>query len=103
MSVFDDIKLGLEQSIEYEKGNLKARKTTLSIAPLETFTSKEIKEIRSQTGLTQSSFAKYIGVSVKTVEAWESARNQPDGAARRMLALTKSNPQFPTSSGIIEQ
>ena len=103
MSVFDDIKLGLEQSIEYEKGNLKARKTTLSIAPLETFTSKEIKEIRSQTGLTQSSFAKYIGVSVKTVEAWESGRNQPDGAARRMLALTKSNPQFSTSSGIIEQ
>ena len=42
MGIFDDIKLGLEQAIEYEKGNLKAKKTTLSIQPLESFTSTEI-------------------------------------------------------------
>ena len=69
MSLYDEIKLGLEQAIEYEKGNLKARKTALSVMPLETFTSSEIKEIRNQTGLTQALFAKYMGVSVKTVEA----------------------------------
>ena len=46
MSLYDEIKLGLEQAIEYEKGNLKARKTALSVMPLETFTSSEIKGIR---------------------------------------------------------
>lgn len=101
MGIFDDIKLGLEQAIEYEKGNLKAKKTTLSILPLETFTSVEIKEIRNKTGLTQVLFAKYMGVSVKTVEAWEAGRNHPDGAACRLLAITKANPSFPTSSGIV--
>ena len=44
MAVFDDIKLGLEQAIEYEKGDLKAKKTTMAVLPLETFTSAEIKE-----------------------------------------------------------
>ncbi len=34
MSIFDDIKTGLEQAIEYEKGTLKAKKTTISVAPL---------------------------------------------------------------------
>ena len=47
MGIFEEIKLGLEQAIEYEKGNLKAKKTTISILPLDTFTSAEIKEIRN--------------------------------------------------------
>lgn len=101
MAIFDDIKLGLEQAVEYEKGNLKAKKTTITILPLDTFTSSEIKEIRLKAGMTQASFAKYLGVSVKTVEAWEAGRNHPEGAACRMLSLTRTNPQFPVLSGII--
>lgn len=101
MSVYSEIKLGLEQAIEYEKGNLKAKSTTLSILPVDSFTSAEIKQIRKDTGLTQSVFAKYMGVSVKTVEAWEAGRNHPDGAACRLLAITRANPSFPISSGII--
>jgi putative transcriptional regulator len=101
MGIFEEIKLGLEQAIEYEKGNLTARKTTLTILPLETFTASEIKEIRRQTGLTQALFAKYMGVSIKTVEAWEGGRNHPDGAASRLLAITKEHPSFPTDFKII--
>ncbi len=103
MSLYEEIKSSLEQAIEYEKGNLKARKTTLSVMPLDTFTSSEIKEIRNKTGLTQVLFAKYMGVSVKTVEAWEAGKNSPEGAARRMLTLTRTDPSFPVSSGIIAQ
>ena len=69
MSIFDDIKIGIEQAIEYEKGNLQAKKTILSIAPVDVFTPGEIREIRISTGLTQVLFAKYMGVSPKTVEA----------------------------------
>ena len=101
MSVFDEIKLGLEQAIDYEKGNLTAKKTTMTVLPLETFSSIEIKEIRKQTGLTQVMFAKYMGVSVKTVEAWESGKNQPIGSACRLLGLTRADPAFPQKSGIV--
>lgn len=101
MGIFDDIKLGLEQAIEYEKGNLRARKNTISVLPTQTFTAAEIKEIRNGTGLTQALFARYMGVSAKTVEAWEAGRNHPEGAACRLLAITKANPSFPTLSGIV--
>lgn len=101
MSVFDDIKTGLTQAIEYEKGNLNARSSVLSIEPVSKFEAKEIKQIRNNTGLTQVLFAKFMGVSVKTVEAWESGRNHPDGAASRLLFLTAKNPLFPIQSGIV--
>ena len=101
MSLFDEIKEGLNQAIEYEKGNLKAKTTIRTIRPLEKFTSVEIKEIRTSTGLTQVLFAKYMGVSVKTVESWEAGRNHPDGAACRLLSITRQNPKFPTTSGIV--
>jgi len=101
MGIFDDIQTGLEQAIEYEKGTLKAKTTVLSIAPVDVFTPDEIKEIRKSTGLTQVLFAKYMGVSVKTVEAWEAGRNHPEGAACRLLTLTRNDPTFPKSSGIV--
>ena len=101
MAIFDDIKLGVEQAIEYEKGNLKAKKTTLTITPVEAFTAQDIKDIRNQTGLTQVLFARFMGVSVKTVESWEAGRNHPVGAACRLLTLTRNDPLFPQRSGII--
>ena len=101
MAIFDDIKLGVEQAIEYEKGNLKAKKTTLTITPVEVFTAQDIKDIRKQTGLTQVLFARFMGVSVKTVESWEAGRNHPEGAACRLLTLTRNDPMFPQRSGII--
>ena len=101
MKLFDEIKLGLEQAIEYNKGNIKARKTTMAIAPLESFSSEDIKRIRSRAGMTQVLFAQYMGVSVKTVEAWEAGKNQPEGAARRLLTVTRNDPDFPKNSGIV--
>ncbi len=101
MNVFEDIKLGLNQAIEHEKGIIKAKSTVLEITPLESFEPKEIKQIRLQTGLTQKNFAAFLGVSVKTIEAWECGRNHPDGTACRMLSFTKNNPSFPQTSGIV--
>lgn len=101
MNLFDDIKTGLGQAIEYEKGNLKAKTTTLTVEPIECFKPEEIRSIRLETGLTQILFAKYMGVSVKTVEAWEAGRNHPEGAACRLLSMTRNDPTFPQKSGIV--
>lgn len=101
MSLFDDIRTGLEQAIAYEQGVGSARTTTMSVIPVNNYDADEVKIIRKSTGLTQSVFARYMGVSVKTVEAWESGRNHPSGAACRLLAVTKNNPNFPIESGII--
>lgn len=103
MDLFDDIKSGLEQAIEFEKGNLKARTKTMSILPITQFKAVEIKEIRVRSGLTQSAFAAFMGVSVKTVEAWEAGRNRPEGSSCRLLELTMRDPTFPQKCGVVRR
>lgn len=60
---------------------------SIEIEPAGVYTSAQVKNIREKIGLTQKLFAKYIGVSTKTVEAWEAGRNKPSGPSSRLLWL----------------
>ena len=91
-NVFESIMTGLNEAVEYEKGNITAKKSTLTVEPLPEMSAEDIKSIRKEIGLTQAMFAAVIGVSTKTVEAWESGTNRPIGPARRMLSIIKFNP-----------
>lgn len=72
--VFESIMNGLTESLEYAKGDSsKARRTSVTIAELPKYHDKEIKQIREDLNLTQKNFAFVLGVSPKTVEAWEAA------------------------------
>jgi len=44
--------------------------------------------------MTQRLFAEALGVSVKTVEAWEAGTNRPSGLANRMLELLTKDDNF---------
>lgn len=45
----------------------------------------DIKEIRKQTGLSQSKFAAEYGLNVRTLQAWErGARNAPDSVCQEL-------------------
>lgn len=86
-SLFDDLKQGLEEAIDYEKGNGKARVKSYMIMPIKEYSNKEIREIRMKAGMTQTVFASYMGVSKKTVEAWECGRTHPTGPVFRLLDI----------------
>jgi len=60
---------------------------------LESFSSEDIKQIRKLVGLSQGIFASSLGVSKKTVDAWERGRNTPEGPSRRLLQLIRDNPE----------
>ena len=49
--------------------------------------------------MSQKAFAGYMGVSDKTVEAWEAGTNRPSGAASRILNMMEMDEhlteQFP--------
>jgi putative transcriptional regulator len=85
---------GLTEAADYQQGKIRARKTKLTIKPVDTFNTNEIKRIRQKTGLSQVIFASSLGVSPKTVEAWENGRNKPDGASRRLLEVVRDDPGF---------
>lgn len=86
-SLFDDLKQGLEEAIEYEEGCGKAHTKTFMIMPVKEDTNKEIRDIRMKAGMIQSVFAIYMGVSKKTVETWECGRTHPTGPVFRLLDI----------------
>ena len=94
MSVYESIMQGLTEAAGYQQGKIRARKTKLTIKPVDTFNTAEIKQIRQRTGMSQVMFAGSMGVSPKTVEAWENGRNKPEGASRRLLEVVRDDPAF---------
>ena len=101
MDVYEGIMQGLNEAIAYNEGNVKARTKTMSIEPVPDFKAAEIKQIRKELGMTQVLFAEFMGVSTKTVEAWEAGRNMPDGPARRILAMLQIDPTLPQKLNIV--
>ncbi|MBR2841960.1 MAG: helix-turn-helix domain-containing protein [Lachnospiraceae bacterium] len=85
--LFDDLSQGLEEAIAFEKGTGTARATTYVIEPVTEYNNQEIREIRNRAGMTQIVFANYLGVSKKTVEAWERGRTHPTGPAYRLISI----------------
>ena len=86
-SLFEDLKEGLNQAIDFEKGKGKAKVKRLIIMPVKKYSNDEIRTIRNRAGMTQTTLAKYLGVSKKTVEAWENGRTHPTGPAYRLLEI----------------
>ena len=52
-----------------------------------------VLEARERTGLSQTQYAKLLGVSVRTLQGWEQGRKSPSGAARTLLAIARRNPR----------
>ena len=53
----------------------------------------DVAGIREKTGLSQSTFATLLGVSVRTLQDWEQGRRAPSGAARTLLLVADRNPK----------
>lgn len=90
-TLFEDLQEGLLQAIDYANGEGPARTITYKIDPVKKFNETQIREIRMNAQMTQHVFAEYLGVSVKTVEAWERGRTHPTGPAFRLMSFLADN------------
>ena len=52
-----------------------------------------VAETRARVGLSQSEFARLLGVSVRTLQEWEQGRRAPSGPARMLLVIAHRNPR----------
>jgi len=94
-SVYESIVTGLTEAIEDVQGEeKKLKRRVVTIVPVKEYEASEIKAIRKTTGLSQKLFAGYMGVSDKTVEAWEAGKNKPSGAASRLLTMMEMDSEL---------
>ncbi|WP_027395993.1 helix-turn-helix domain-containing protein [Anaerovibrio lipolyticus] len=85
--------------IEVTNGaNLKQTVLTIDVDTVRNFTPSEIRNIRMENNLTQNLLAKFLCVSKKTIEAWESGRNTPNGPSKRLLELLAKKAVAPVVS-----
>lgn len=48
---------------------------------------------RKKSRLSQTEFAKLLGVSVRTLQDWEQGRRQPSGAAKTLIVIAERRPE----------
>ena len=56
--------------------------------------SSDVAAIRASTGLSQSAFARSIGVAKGTLLNWEHGRRHPTGPAQVLLAMIAKKPSL---------
>lgn len=67
------------------------RHVTLDLEPRE-YEPADVQKVREQLRVSQGVFAKLLGVSVKTVQAWEQGCNPAPPMARRLLEIIEEDP-----------
>lgn len=83
MRISADMKTGLEQAIEYEKGNVKAETTTLTVDSEENFKSGDIQMKKSLSSNHTERYAaaglsfEFLAEITKAIEALQSAGYDP--------------------------
>lgn len=54
----------------------------------------EFEQLRRGTGLQTDEFAKALGVTVATVQEWESKRVKPSATELKLMRLIQANPRL---------
>src|SRR6187551_342976 len=60
------------------------------LTPIHTFTPDEIKALRVREEVSQTVFARYLGVTKDSISQWERGQKKPAGAALKLLSLVEA-------------
>ncbi|GFO62296.1 helix-turn-helix domain-containing protein [Geomonas paludis] len=75
----------LLQAVRDIKAGQVGRISTVEVSPL--------ASARQRIGLSQSEFARMLGVSLRTLQEWEQGRRKPSGAAKSLIAIAIKDPE----------
>ena len=83
---FDQLVKGVREMKRHMAGKRVRGARMTELAP-------DVRMIREAAKISQSQFAKLIGVNLRTLQNWEQQRTQPTGPARALLKIVASNPK----------
>lgn len=84
---FSGIMDGLNEALAYEKGKASAE----TFARKKSLPSVNVLEVRNSLSMTQKAFANVLGVSCRTVEAWECGKSTPTPTAKKLIYLIQQD------------
>ena len=76
----------LLESAKQMKEKKAARKTVVVVS--------DITLARNKVNMSQPAFAELMGVSVRTLQAWEQGKRNPSGAAKTLLRVAETHPEI---------
>ena len=84
---FDQLVKGVREMRRHMAGkSVRGSKSTELSVP-------NVRSIREAAKISQSQFAKLIGVNLRTLQNWEQERTKPTGPARALLKIVASDPR----------
>jgi putative transcriptional regulator len=88
-TAYESIMQGLNEALDHAQGKEASARVHAIEVPV-----VDVAAIRAQTGLSQSAFARSIGVAKGTLLNWEHRRRQPTGPAQVLLAMIARRPSL---------
>ena len=89
MGAYDSIMQRLTEALDHAQDNVACARVSQIVAR-----TVDVAAIRASTGLSQSAFARSIGVAKGTLLNWEHGRRQPTGPAQVLLAMIAKKPSL---------
>jgi len=84
--LFDELERSVKEGGKILKGKRKASRVF-------DFNNPDPRIISEKLGLSQSKFAKLLGISVSTLQNWEQGRRKPEGPAKVLLNVAAKYPE----------
>lgn len=84
--LFEDLSKSIKEAGKIRRGEVKASRVF-------TYNAVDIRKLRKSVKVSQSNFARMIGVSVGTVQNWEQGRRKPRGPAMALLRVFEEDPK----------
>ncbi len=86
MSMFESIRQGLQDAIDFAEGK-PVKAVVHDVSP------PDVKAVREHVGMTQAEFAAAFGISLGTLRHWERGDRTPRGPARVLLNIVAQEPK----------
>lgn len=93
-NVYEGIMESLQDAIAYQRGDRSRCRVSVRQVPVPAYGADEVSRTRQTLNLSQRDLAQMLGVSPRTVGAWESGKNRPSGVACRLLYLLDTDPSL---------
>ena len=85
---FSSLKSGLEEALAFEYGGASGGTVSRTRAS----SALSAADTRAKLNMTRKEFASTVGVSVRTIESWESGRAAPSATAQKLFTLLRDDP-----------